>query len=200
MPREVILATGNAGKLREFQGLLAPLGWTLIRQSERGVVPAVEDGLTFVENALAKARAASAQTGLPALADDSGLVVDALHGAPGVHSARYAGAAATDADNIARLLAALADTPEAERRAHFHCVLVYLRHAEDPAPLIGQGRWDGRILDAPQGTAGFGYDPIFWVPERGCSAAELDAMEKNRISHRAQALNALRSQWTGTDR
>jgi XTP/dITP diphosphohydrolase len=195
VPREVILATGNAGKLREFQGLLAPLGWTLIRQSERGVVPAVEDGLTFVENALAKARAASAQTGLPALADDSGLVVDALDGAPGVHSARYAGAEASDADNIARLLAALADTPEAERRAHFHCVLVYLRHAEDPAPLIGQGRWNGRILEAPRGTAGFGYDPVFWVQERGCSAAELDALEKNRLSHRAQALTALRSQW-----
>lgn len=199
MPREVILATGNAGKLREFQGLLAPLGWTLIRQSERGVVPAPEDGLTFVENALAKARAASAQTGLPALADDSGLVVDALCGAPGVHSARYAGAEARDADNIARLLAMLADTPMAERHAHFHCVLVYLRHAEDPAPLIGQGRWDGRILAAPQGTAGFGYDPVFWVPERDCSAAELDPMEKNRLSHRAQALNALQSQWTGAD-
>jgi XTP/dITP diphosphohydrolase len=199
MPHEVILATGNAGKLREFQSLLAPLDWTLIRQNERGVVPAVEDGLTFLENALAKARAASAQTGLPALADDSGLVVDALGGAPGVHSARYAGPAARDEDNIARLLAALADTPAAERRAHFYCVIVYLRHAEDPAPLIGQGRWDGSILATPQGMGGFGYDPVFWVPERNCSAAELDALVKNRLSHRARALNALQSQWIDAD-
>lgn len=200
MPHEVILATSNPGKLREFQALLAPLGWMLICQDERDVIPSPEEGLTFIENALAKARAASAQTGLPALADDSGLVVDVLGGAPGVHSARYAGPAARDEENIACLLAALADRPAAARSAHFYCVIVYLRHAQDPAPLIGQGRWDGSILPAAQGTGGFGYDSVFWVPERGCSAAELDAMEKNRLSHRAQALNALRSQWAGTDR
>ena len=194
MSHEVVLATGNAGKLREFDALLAPLGWTLVRQSERGVIPAPEDGATFLENALAKARAASAQTGLPALADDSGLVVAALGGAPGVHSARYAGPDARDADNVQRLLAALENVPEPQRTAHFYCVIVYLRHAADPEPLIGQGRWAGRILTAAQGSAGFGYDPVFFVPEQGCSAAELDPAVKNRLSHRGRALAALRAQ------
>lgn len=199
MTREVILATGNAGKQREFAALLAPLDWTVIRQSERGVIPAPEEGMTFMENALAKARAASAQTGLPALADDSGLVVDALGGAPGVHSARYAGPNAQDADNVRHLLAALEPVGEMERSAHFYCVIVYLRHAADPEPLIGQGRWEGRILTAPQGTGGFGYDPVFWVPEQGCSAAELDPAVKNRLSHRGRALAALRTQLMATD-
>jgi XTP/dITP diphosphohydrolase len=180
-----VLASGNAGKLRELSRILAPLGWQLRSQSEFAVPEVPETGLTFVENALIKARAATAHAGLPAIADDSGLEVDALQGAPGIHSARYSGG--DDAANNRKLLAELAGLPRAERRARFHCVLVYLRHAADPTPLICQGTWEGLILEAPRGEAGFGYDPLFLVPEHGCSAAELERELKNRISHRARA-------------
>lgn len=190
----VVLASGNAGKLRELARTLAPLPLTLVSQAEFEVPEVPEDGLTFVENALIKARAASRHTGLPAIADDSGLEVDHLGGAPGIYSARYSGEG--DAGNNARLLRELGDTPDRERGARYQCVLVYLRHALDPTPVICQGSWEGRILHQPRGEGGFGYDPLFLVPERGCSAAELDPAVKNRISHRAIAsallLDALR--------
>lgn len=182
----VVVASGNMGKVAELARLFAPLGLNLRLQSEFRVVPAEETGLTFIENAILKARAASAQTGLPALADDSGLEVDALNGAPGVRSARYADSGSSE-DNNRKLLAALQDVPGERRQARFHCVLVYLRHSEDPVPLIAQGSWEGRILTAPRGDAGFGYDPLFYVPDRDASAAELDAAVKNRISHRGRA-------------
>lgn len=186
----IVLASGNSGKLAELQRILAPLGLSLRRQSDYRVPEVDETGLTFVENALLKARAAAAHSGLPAIADDSGLEVDALQGAPGIRSARYA-AGGGDAANNAKLLAALEEVPEAQRSARYQCVLVYLRHPSDPTPLICSGSWEGRILTAPRGNGGFGYDPLFWVPECGCSAAELDATEKNRISHRARASAAL---------
>ena len=192
--QELVLATGNAGKLREFSRLLADLPFELRMQSELDVVAPEETGITFVENALIKARAAAEQTGLPALADDSGISVDALGGAPGVRSARYAGTG-LDEDNNAKLLNALAQVPAEQRRAHFHCALVFLRHAEDPCPLIAQGRWYGEILRAPQGTDGFGYDPLFFVPTHGVAAAELERDEKNRISHRAIAVQKLLAQF-----
>jgi XTP/dITP diphosphohydrolase len=185
----IVLASGNAGKLAELQRILAPLGVTLRPQSDYRVPEVEETGLTFVENALLKARAAAAHSGLPAIADDSGLEVDALRGAPGIRSARYAEGG--DAANNAKLLEALDGVPESGRTARYQCVLVYLRHPADPTPLICNGSWEGRILAAPRGDGGFGYDPLFWVPECGCSAAELDAAEKNRISHRARASAAL---------
>lgn len=185
----IVLASGNAGKLAELQRILAPLGVTLRPQSDYRMPEVEETGLTFVENALLKARAAAAHSGLPAIADDSGLEVDALQGAPGIHSARYAEGG--DAANNAKLLEALDGVPESGRTARYQCVLVYLRHPADPTPLICNGSWEGRILAAPRGDGGFGYDPLFWVPECGCSAAELDAAEKNRISHRARASAAL---------
>lgn len=188
---ELVLATHNKGKVAELAPLLAPLGYHLRPQSDFGVPEAAETGLTFVENALLKARHASQHTGLPALADDSGLCVDALNGMPGLHSARYAGPGAGSAANIAKLLEALAEVPVDQRSAHFHCSLVLLRFAEDPAPLITEGRWPGRILKAAQGSGGFGYDPVFYVPQYGCSAAELEPALKNRISHRGQAVKAL---------
>tara|TARA_R110000823_G_scaffold119998_23_gene244641 strand:+ start:15920 stop:16528 length:609 start_codon:yes stop_codon:yes gene_type:complete len=181
----VVLASGNSGKLREFQRLFAPLPLTLEPQGKFAVPEVEETGLTFVENAIIKARAAAAHSGLPAIADDSGLEVEYLAGAPGIHSARYSGEG--DTANNAKLLEALSGVPEAGRGARFVCVLVYLRHVLDPTPLICQGFWQGRILEAPCGTEGFGYDPLFYVPECGCSSAELPAQEKNRISHRAQA-------------
>jgi len=162
-----------------------------VPQSHYNVADAEETGLTFVENAILKARNAAQHTGLPALADDSGLEVDALHGAPGIYSARYAGPMASDAENLGKLLAMLKDVPEEKRGAHFQCVLVYLRHALDPTPLICQGAWEGRILTAPRGTSGFGYDPVFFVPSHACSAAELPAETKNVLSHRGQALRQL---------
>lgn len=183
---DVVVASGNMGKVAELGRLFAPLNITLRLQSDFAVVPAEETGLTFVENAILKARAASAQTGLPALADDSGLEVDALDGAPGVRSARYAGSGDT-ANNNAKLLEALHGVPDERRQARFHCVLVLLRHADDPVPLLAQGTWEGRILAAPRGGGGFGYDPLFWVPGHDASAAELDAEVKNRISHRGLA-------------
>lgn len=190
--RSIVLASGNKGKIKELDALLAPMGWQVRPQSDWQLTDAEETGLSFVENAIIKARHACAQTGLPSLADDSGIAVDALHGAPGIYSARYAGASANDSDNIAKLLDALKDTPEAERTARFICVLVFMQHAEDPTPIICQSEWEGRILPAPAGQGGFGYDPIFYVPERDCSAAELSAEDKRALSHRGKALAQLR--------
>lgn len=185
----VVLASGNAGKLRELAGILAPLGLQLESQT-RYQVPEVEEiGLSFVENAIIKARAAARCSGHPAIADDSGLEVDYLDGAPGIYSARYSGAG--DDANNAKLLAALAGLPEEKRGARFQCALVYMRHALDPMPLVCQASWEGRILEQPRGENGFGYDPLFYVPERGCSSAELSVELKNRISHRARASSLL---------
>lgn len=189
---KLVLASSNAGKLVELRDLLGDAPIELHAQSEFGVADAEETGLTFVENALLKARHAARVTGLPALGDDSGLCVDALDGAPGLYSARYAGGHGDSAANIAKLLAALRDVPQAARTARFVCVLAMLRHAEDPQPLIAEGVWEGRILDAPRGSGGFGYDPVFFDPARGMGAAELDAALKNRISHRGIALARLR--------
>ena len=194
MSRKLVLASNNAGKLRELGELLAPLGLDLVAQGELGVGEAEEPAVTFVENALLKARHAARETGLPALADDSGLAVDALKGQPGVRSARYAGDKASDEDNVQALLAALHGVPEAERTAQFHCVLVYLRHADDPTPVICHGRWPGRILEEASGSGGFGYDPVFLAPEFGCSAAELTREQKGQVSHRGRALRLLVAQ------
>ena len=181
----VVLASGNAGKLRELGEVLAPLAVTLKAQSEFAVPDVEEDGLSFVENAIIKARQAAQHTGLPTIADDSGLEVDYLNGAPGIHSARYSGAG--DAANNALLLQELGNVPESQRGARFQCVLVYMRHAMDPTPLVCQASWEGRILFAPSGENGFGYDPLFYVPDYQCSAAEIPTGVKNRISHRARA-------------
>jgi len=191
--KRLVLASGNAGKLVELRELLADTGWSLHAQSEFGVDDIDETGLTFVENALLKARNASRATGLPALGDDSGLCVDALGGAPGLYSARYAGTHGDARANIARLLDALRDVPDAARTAHFHAVVVLLRHADDPQPIIAEGRWPGRILQAPRGDGGFGYDPVFLDDTLGRSAAELDADTKHARSHRGLALAALRT-------
>ncbi len=189
--RKLVLASNNQGKLEELAALLNPLGLQLMSQGELGVSEAEEPAVTFVENALLKARHASRQTGLAALADDSGLAVDALGGQPGVRSARYAGAGATDADNVNALLEALQSVPEADRSAQFHCVLVYLRHADDPTPIICHGQWSGRILQQPRGHGGFGYDPVFYASEFDCSAAELSREQKSSVSHRGRALRLL---------
>jgi XTP/dITP diphosphohydrolase len=191
MRKTIVLASSNAGKVREFNQLLAGLQLEVVPQSQYSVHDADETGLTFVENAILKARNAAQHTNLPALADDSGLEVDALHGAPGIYSARYAGPKASDAENLEKLLAMLKDVPEEKRAARFQCVLVYLRHALDPTPLICQGTWEGHILPAPRGGNGFGYDPVFFVPTHACSAAELPAETKNALSHRGQALRQL---------
>lgn len=191
MTQTVVLASGNPGKVREISGLLAKPDYHIVPQTDFGVPDAHETGLTFVENAILKARNAARHAGLPAIADDSGLEVDALDGAPGVHSARYAGADASDAANVDKLLAALRDVPETGRAARFQCVMVYLRSPEDPTPLIAQGTWEGRIAAAPRGSNGFGYDPVFVVSGRACTSAELAPAEKNRLSHRGQALRAL---------
>ena len=194
----IVLASNNAGKVREINQLLAPAGISVRPQSELGIDEAEETGLSFVENAILKARHAARASGLAAIADDSGLEVDALDGAPGIYSARYAGPGADDRANCDKLLAALDGVPEAERGARFQCVMVYLRHALDPTPLICQGTWEGRILHAPRGANGFGYDPVFLVPGLDRSAAELDADTKNRLSHRGQALSQLARRLTGT--
>jgi XTP/dITP diphosphohydrolase len=186
--RILVLASGNPGKLRELKAMLDPLGWVVRPQSDWAVSEAVEDGLSFVENALIKARHASRQSGLPALGDDSGLVVEALNGAPGIYSSRFAGAEADDNANIQKLLRALDGVAEPARSAHFYCAMALVRDAEDPAPLLATGRWDGRIMESPAGGGGFGYDPLFWVPGQGCSSAQLPAKIKNRLSHRGQAL------------
>ena len=187
---ELVLASNNKGKLAELQAMLGD-SIKVRPQSDFTDIEAEETGLTFVENALIKARHAASVSGLPALADDSGLAVDALGGAPGIYSARYAGGAG-DAANNAKLLDALKDVPDAERGAQFICALALLRHAEDPIPLICEGAWEGRILHAASGEHGFGYDPLFWVPERDCSSAELSPQEKNQLSHRARAMAQLR--------
>ncbi|MFS0754543.1 RdgB/HAM1 family non-canonical purine NTP pyrophosphatase [Noviherbaspirillum sp. 1P10PC] len=189
MTQTLILASNNAGKLREFATLLAPLGLAVEPQGMHNVPEAEEPHLTFVENALEKARHASRLTGLPALADDSGVCVNALGGAPGVLSARYAGEPKSDQRNNDKLIADLA--PHADKSAYYYCVLVYVRHADDPQPVIADGRWNGVMLDAPRGEGGFGYDPYFLLPELGLTAAELPAADKNRLSHRGQALRAL---------
>ena len=189
--QNVVLATGNPGKVRELASLLADFGLDIIAQTERGVESADETGLTFIENAIIKARHAAHITGLPAIADDSGLAVDALGGAPGIYSARYAGVDASDQDNLEKLLQAVKDVPEGKRGASFHCVLVYLRHAEDPTPLVCHGRWDGVLTRHAAGSGGFGYDPIFFVPSAGKTAAEMTREEKHALSHRGQALRLL---------
>ncbi|RTR05647.1 RdgB/HAM1 family non-canonical purine NTP pyrophosphatase [Halomonas nitroreducens] len=191
MMTRLVLASGNAGKLREFHQLLAPLGVDVRPQSDFAVCEVEETGLTFVENALLKAREATRVSGLPALADDSGLAVDALQGQPGIHSARFAGEPRDDGRNNRRLLEALAEVPDQKRTARYWCVLVLLRHAEDPVPLIVQRSWEGEILPVPRGTQGFGYDPLFWIRDLQMTAAELPAEEKNRLSHRGRALRAL---------
>ena len=188
----IVLASGNAGKLAEMRQILADAGIDLVAQGDLGIVDADETARTFVENALLKARHASRASGLPALGDDSGLCVDALAGAPGLISARYAGSHGDSAANIVKLLDAMRDVPEPQRCAHFHCSIVLLAHADDPAPLIAEGRWHGRILHAPRGERGFGYDPVFLDPANNLSAAELDPALKNVISHRGQALARLR--------
>ena len=187
----IVVASGNAGKLAEFNRLLGDAGIEFVAQGELGVEDIPETGLTFVENALLKARHAARVTGLPALADDSGLCVDALDGAPGLYSARYGGVHGDAARNIERLLRELEGVPDADRTARFHCALVLLRHAGDPRPIVVEGSWAGRILQAPRGAAGFGYDPVFLDPENGCSAAELEPAIKNAISHRGRALALL---------
>ena len=186
-----VLASSNPGKLAELETLLAPAGHHVVPQDVLGVEPPEETGLTFIENGLIKARAACAATGLPALADDSGIIVDALGGAPGVRSARYAGEGATDADNVSRLLESLEGVAVPERGAAFVCVIACLRHARDPRPIVCEGVWEGRVLDAPRGAGGFGYDPVFFVEALGRSAAELSHAEKNAVSHRGQALAQL---------
>lgn len=189
--QKVVLATGNAGKVRELASLLNNFGLDVVAQSELNVESVEETGLTFIENAILKARHAAKVTGLPAIADDSGLAVDALGGAPGIYSARYAGEEASDQQNLQKLLLALQDVPDDRRQAQFHCVLVYLRHAEDPTPLVCHGRWPGVITREAAGSGGFGYDPIFFVPDAGKTAAELSREEKIAVSHRGQALKLL---------
>ncbi|MEY3667637.1 MAG: hypothetical protein RL572_1177 [Pseudomonadota bacterium] len=193
--QRIVLATSNAGKLREFQQMLGSAELEFLTQRSLGVSDADETGLSFVENAILKARHAAAATGLPALADDSGLEVDALRGAPGIYSARYAGPGATDAQNNAKLLAALQDVPEAQRSARFVCCIAFMRHATDPLPFVCHGTWAGRILFTPAGDKGFGYDPLFFVPTHACASAQLEPAIKNALSHRGQALRQLLQHW-----
>ncbi len=188
---KVVLATGNPGKVREMSALLAEFGLEVLPQSDFNIVEADETGTTFIENAIIKAKHAAALTGLPAIADDSGLAVDALQGVPGIYSARYAGVDASDRDNLLKLLDALKGVPTAQRTARFHCVLVYMTHAEDPTPLVCHGSWDGVITEQPSGEDGFGYDPIFFVASEGCTSAELTKQRKSELSHRGQALTKL---------
>lgn len=197
--RRIVFASNNAGKVAEVAALLDGLDIELVPQSEYHVPSAEETGLSFVENAILKARHACQHTGLPAIADDSGLEVDALDGEPGIYSARYAGEDASDADNNAQLLAELAAVATESRTARFQCVIAFMRHAEDPTPLIFQGTWEGVILEEPRGTNGFGYDPLFYVPEMEKTAAELDPADKNRVSHRAQALQKLIAAFRNAD-
>lgn len=186
---KLVLASNNPGKLREFAALLATVDFEVLPQAQFNVPEAEEPHFTFVENAIAKARHAAKLTGLPALADDSGICVDALGGAPGVFSARFAGEPKSDARNNEKLIADLAGQPN--RRAHYYCILVFVRHADDPQPIIAEGEWHGEIVDTPRGANGFGYDPYFWLPEFGCTAAELASDKKNGVSHRGKALAVL---------
>lgn len=187
----IVLASNNTGKVREINELLNGERIRVLPQSELGLPDVEETGLTFVENAILKARSAAENSGMAAIADDSGIEVDALRGAPGIYSARFAGPGASDEENLRKLLQALQGVPDDERSARFQCLMVYMRHGGDPTPLIFQGTWEGRILYASQGENGFGYDPVFFVPSEGCSAAQLPAAVKNRLSHRGQALRAL---------
>ena len=198
LPRKIVMASGNAGKLREIERILADFDVEVVPQSEFGVSDAEETGTTFVENALIKARHAVHAPGLPAIADDSGLVVDALNGEPGVYSARYAGPGATDSQNNEKLLSALDGLPDEQRGAAFHCVVCFVR-PDNSEPVIAEGEWRGRILNERRGDGGFGYDPLFFVPEAGCSSAELAAAEKNRCSHRGKALRELARKLHGSD-
>ena len=191
---QVVLASGNNGKLNEMQHLLRGLNIKLLLQKQMGIESAEETGLTFVENAILKARHASRLSGLPALADDSGLEVDALNGAPGIYSARFAGEGASDADNNEKLLKSLSGVEASARTARFHCVLAYLRHADDPTPIIAMGQLEGYILEEPRGNNGFGYDPLFLVPDEHLTSAELTSEKKNSISHRAVAMQNLIAQ------
>lgn len=197
MPAKLVLASGNPGKIKEFRQLLAKAHIEVIPQAEFDISEVEETGLSFVENAILKARHASEIAQLPAIADDSGLEVDYLDGAPGIYSARFAGEQANDEVNNAKLLKLLQGVPDKQRTARFQCLLVYLRHPQDPTPLICQGTWEGRILATPQGNNGFGYDPLFFVPERRCSSAELSPADKNQLSHRGKAMACLQDHFMG---
>ncbi|MDH3948063.1 MAG: XTP/dITP diphosphatase [Gammaproteobacteria bacterium] len=188
---QIVLASNNPGKVREIGQILADLELQVLPQSAFNIEEVEETGLSFVENAILKARHAAAESGLPAIADDSGLEVDALMGAPGIYSARYAGEGASDSQNLQKLLTELEKVPEAERTARFQCLMVYMWHAQDPTPLICQGTWEGRITFEPKGESGFGYDPVFFVPSHNCTSAELAPELKNQLSHRGQALRLL---------
>ena len=194
MSKKIVLATGNRGKVIELAHMLSGLGIEVLPQSEFDVTEVAETGSTFVENAIIKARHVAEQSGLPAIADDSGLSVDALGGEPGVYSARYSGDQATDHSNIIKLLDAMTDVPKYKRQAKFLCVLVYMRHSDDPTPIICQGEWVGEITTVQQGENGFGYDPVFWVKEQNCSSAQLSPEQKNMLSHRGKALKLLLAQ------
>lgn len=189
--KKIVLASNNPGKVREINQLLANLDIEVVAQSDFNVPEIEETGLTFVENAILKARNAAQHTGLPALADDSGIEVDALKGAPGIYSARFAGVGASDADNLEKLLRDLKAIPNATQQARFQCLMVFMKHENDPTPLICQGTWEGEIVDTPQGDNGFGYDPIFYVPSENCTSAQLPADKKNALSHRGKALQCL---------
>ncbi|GAB1265871.1 RdgB/HAM1 family non-canonical purine NTP pyrophosphatase [Aurantivibrio infirmus] len=192
----IVIASNNSGKLAEFQQLLANLPYTVIPQSDFGLASAEETGLSFVENAILKARHACKQTNLPSIADDSGLAVDALRGAPGIYSARYAGEDGDDEANNALLLENLKHIPETQRAAHFHCALAFMQHADDPSPIVCQASWHGQILFEAAGKNGFGYDPLFYLPHSGCSSAELSAEQKNKISHRGMAMQKLLAEFS----
>ena len=189
--QKIVLASANHGKLKEFQQLLSGCGFNVVAQSDFDVPDVEETGLSFVENAIIKARNASRHTGLPAIADDSGLEVDALRGQPGIYSARFSGLDATDQNNNDKLLNALSTVADEERSARFQCLLVFMQHEKDPTPIICQGTWEGTILHAPRGDNGFGYDPLFYVAEKNCSSAEMPADIKNAISHRGKAMRSL---------
>ncbi|CCN48076.1 Nucleoside-triphosphatase rdgB [Vibrio nigripulchritudo MADA3029] len=188
---KLVLATGNQGKVKEMASLLAEFGFDVVAQSDYNVSSVAETGTTFIENAIIKARHAAKETGLPAIADDSGLEVDFLKGAPGIYSARYAGEDASDQQNLEKLLEAMTDVPQEQRAARFHCVLVLMRHENDPTPIVCHGKWEGRILTEAHGENGFGYDPIFHVPEDNCASAELEPSRKKELSHRGKALSQL---------
>ena len=192
--KKIVLASGNAGKVRELNHMLAGFDVEIVPQTQFKIAEAIEDGLSFVENAIIKARHAAKLTGLPAIADDSGIEVDALNHAPGLYSARYSGEGANDQKNNDKMLRELTGVPEAKRTARYQCVLVFMRDGNDPMPMIAQGSLEGRILESPRGTGGFGYDPIFWLPDHGCAAAEITLDEKNKISHRAKAMQVLLQQ------
>ncbi|MFN3018885.1 XTP/dITP diphosphatase [Vibrio coralliilyticus] len=189
--QKIVLATGNQGKVREMADLLADFGFDVVAQSEFNVSEVAETGTTFIENAIIKARHAAKETGLAAIADDSGLEVDFLKGAPGIYSARYAGEGASDQKNLEKLLDAMQGVPQEQRTARFHCVLVLMRHEFDPTPIVCHGKWEGRILTEAQGDNGFGYDPVFFVPEDNCASAELEPTRKKQLSHRGKALKQL---------